>query len=199
MAALPLLRRNCYQLRHAALLASAAQRRSVSGLPLRDESPVLGTCGVEPFSDAFKANTRAMDASIAALDAGVDRGVHAGDAEAIGSSGRRPAAPACTRLPAHIRPPFSSAALQTSRICCRQAAPRRCSGTASAASCCRGVRTPCWLLFDLFHCQLYTLLGKSLNCRRCGLPARPHAAQGVPWWDAPRIAGVARRRSPNAC
>ncbi|PSC74671.1 methylcrotonoyl-carboxylase [Micractinium conductrix] len=83
MAALPLLRRNCYQLRHAALLASAAQRRSVSGLPLRDESPVLGTCGVEPFSDAFKANTRAMDASIAALDADIAHLLQAGGAKAV--------------------------------------------------------------------------------------------------------------------
>ncbi len=46
------------------------QLRWVSGLPSLDQSQVLPSCGVEPFSETFAANKAAMDGLLSQLRAG---------------------------------------------------------------------------------------------------------------------------------
>ncbi len=56
--------------RRGAIVLARRQCRGVAGLAALDESTVLNSCGVEPFSDSFKRNREQMDGLIAQLDAG---------------------------------------------------------------------------------------------------------------------------------
>lgn len=64
-------------------VAAALLARGVGGLAAPDESAVLGPCGVEPFSEAFAANSAAMGALLAELEGGVAAALAAGGATAV--------------------------------------------------------------------------------------------------------------------
>lgn len=56
--------------RRGVIAWATRQCRGVAGLAPLDESTVLNSCGVEPFSDSFRRNKEQMDGLIAQLDAG---------------------------------------------------------------------------------------------------------------------------------
>ena len=109
---------------------AGARRQSQSPLPPLPLPP--SSCGVEPYSEAFHRNQAQMDGLISQLNAGA----------CAGERGRT-----LLRAPSGALPKMISTCLpllllhllpQTLITCCKRAAQRRCSGTGSAASCCRG-------------------------------------------------------------
>lgn len=67
--------------RHGA--ACGAPLRPLQTAAVLDESDVLGPCGVEPFSKAFKANAARMDALLADLRAKTERVLQGGGPKAV--------------------------------------------------------------------------------------------------------------------
>ncbi|KAL4421756.1 hypothetical protein ABPG77_009739 [Micractinium sp. CCAP 211/92] len=69
--------------RRGAIVLARRQCRGVAGLAALDESTVLNSCGVEPFSDSFKRNREQMDGLIAQLDADIAHALQGGGPKAV--------------------------------------------------------------------------------------------------------------------
>ncbi|KAL4431453.1 hypothetical protein ABPG75_006709 [Micractinium tetrahymenae] len=69
--------------RRGVIYLIARQCRGVAGLAPLDESTVLNSCGVEPFSEGFRRNQNQMDGLIAQLDADIAHVLQGGGPKAV--------------------------------------------------------------------------------------------------------------------